>query len=150
MTPLSAQTGNDASSSKDLFNTLARLDSTLFSIVYSCDTARSGTFVTEDLEFYHDKGGLTRSRKVFLEALYKNFCNTPIKLRRELVKGSLQVYPIANYGAMQMGEHRFYISENGQPEKLTGVAKFMHLWHYENNEWKISRVFSLDHAPASN
>src|SRR5262249_35485094 len=71
--------------------------------------------------------------------------------RRELIKGSMQVYPINNYGAVQLGDHRFYVTENARladgqgKEVLSGVAKFIHVWKYENGEWRISRVFSYDH-----
>jgi predicted alpha/beta superfamily hydrolase len=50
-----------------------------------------------------------------------------------------------NYGAIQMGEHRFYITEPGQPERLSGIARFTHLWKFANNEWKITRALSYDH-----
>jgi hypothetical protein len=145
---IKAQTTTD-SKSKDLYNKLAELDSSLFATVYTCNPEKAAGFFTEDFEFYHDKGGLTKSRKTFIEQLKKNFCNEANpKLRRELVKGSLKVFPINNYGAVQIGEHLFYVTENGQQEKLDGEAKFAHLWKLENGEWRISRVLSFDHKEA--
>src|SRR6266511_3575971 len=86
---IKAQSSTD-SKSKELFNKLADLDSGLFATVYTCNPDKAGSFFTEDLEFYHDRGGLTKSRKTFIEQLKKNFCNEANpKLRRELVKGSL-------------------------------------------------------------
>jgi hypothetical protein len=141
---LNAQSSNLAS--KELYNRLADLDSILFATVYTCNPVKAASFFTEDLEFYHDKGGVTKTRKTFVEQLEKNFCGEQKqKLRRELVKGSLKVYPINNYGAVQIGEHLFYVKEKGQEEKLTGVAKFAHVWKLENGEWRISRVLSFDH-----
>jgi len=136
---------------ENLYAELSRLDSVVFANVYTCNTAKNETFFTDDIEFYHDKGGLTKSRKTLVEELKNNFCGEgKTKLRRELIKGSMQVYPIKNYGAVQLGDHRFYITENGK-EVLTGVAKFIHVWKYENGEWRISRVFSYDHnAPGAN
>jgi len=132
-------------SSEELYDKLAELDSVLFANVYTCNSAKNETFFTDDLEFYHDKGGVTRSRKSLIDELTNNFCGEgKTKLRRELLKGSLEVYPINNYGAIQTGEHRFYVTENGQ-EKLTGEARFAHIWKLENREWRISRVFSYDH-----
>src|SRR4030095_10261132 len=140
------QTQSAKSASKQLYDQLAELDSILFATVYTCNPAKASSFFTEDLEFYHDKGGVTKTRKTFLEALERNFCGEQRqKLRRELVKASLRVFPIKNYGAVQIGDHRFFVTENGQPEKLTGIAKFVHLWQLKNGEWKISRVFSFDH-----
>ncbi|MET0391877.1 MAG: nuclear transport factor 2 family protein, partial [Chitinophagaceae bacterium] len=121
-----------------LYDTLARLDSALFSIAYTCQPDKIVHFFTEDLEFYHDKGGVMRGRDAFLETLKKNFCGPQAtRLRRELVPGSLQVYPMDGYGAIQTGEHRFYVTQNGQPERLPGIARFTHLWQFSNNEWRI-------------
>jgi len=126
------------------------MDSVVFANVYTCNTARNETFFTDDIEFYHDKGGVTRSKKMLVGQLRDNFCGEgKTKLRRELIKGSMQVYPLNNYGAVQLGDHRFYVTENGR-EVLSGVAKFIHVWKYENGEWRISRVFSYDHnAPGA-
>ena len=60
---------------------------------------------------------------------------------RELLKGSIEVYPIPNYGAVQMGAHRFYNhQEKTGPSRF---SKFVHLWHRENGMWKLARVISL-------
>lgn len=145
---IKAQPAHTPATPKELYDKLAQLDSALFAIVYTCHPDQAANFFTEDLEFYHDKGGVTISRKTFLENLQRNFCGpAAAKLRRELVPGSLHVYPMDNYGALQVGEHRFYVTQNGQ-EKLTGIAKFTHLWQFKDNEWRISRVLSYDHQPA--
>jgi ketosteroid isomerase-like protein len=146
---LIGKTGNAQSArqtSKALYEQLAQLDSALFATVYTCNPTKAASFFTEDLEFYHDKGGLTKTRKTFIEGLERNFCGEQKqKLRRELVNGSLKVYSLGNYGAVQIGDHRFYVTENGQPERLTGIAKFVHVWQLKNGEWKLSRVLSFDH-----
>ena len=42
------------------------------------------------------------------------------------------------------------------PERLTGTAQFVMLWHFDHGRWELSRAFSLDHqlaafqAPAPN
>lgn len=144
--PARAQSQDPAT--KALYDTLFRMDSALFAVVYTCDTARTASFFTAGLEFYHDKGGVTHGRDALIETLYENFCRqTTQKLRRELVPGSLQVYPMDNFGAIQTGEHRFYSTEKGKPERLTGIARFTHLWQFSNNEWRICRILSYDHRP---
>lgn len=77
-----------------------------------------------------------------------NLCKSEYRVRRELVAGSLEVYPINNYGAVEIGVHRFYETGKGQKEKLVGIAKFVHIWQKKDGEWKISRVISYDHKPA--
>ena len=145
---VNAQTS--AHTNRDVYTELVYRDSVVFANVYTCNTAKNETFFTDDIEFYHDKGGVTKSRKTLVEQLRNNFCGEgKTKLRRELVNGSMKVYPINKYGAVQLGEHRFYITENGK-EALSGVAKFIHVWKYERGEWRISRVFSYDHnAPGA-
>lgn len=145
-----AQTAPGALSQQELYNTIAALDSSMFAIIYSCKPEQALKFFTEDLEFYHDKGGLTVSRVTFLEVLKKNFCGPQeYRLRRELVKGSMQVFPMDNIGAVQTGEHFFYQKREGKDEELTGIAKFTQIWVYKNGEWRISRVISYDHQPAN-
>jgi hypothetical protein len=61
---------------------------------------------------------------------------------RELVPGSLKVFPLPGYGAMEMGTHRFL--HPGSPNDV-GQADFMHVWQLRNGSWKISRVISYDH-----
>src|SRR5205085_4242556 len=93
-----------------LYDTIVYLDSVLFEGYNTCKLDRFEKYLSENIEFYHDKGGLTTSKKELLEALKNNICG---KVTRELVAGSIEVYPIAGYGAIQMGRHRFHnIKEN--------------------------------------
>jgi hypothetical protein len=137
-----------------LFKKLASLDSSLFATAYTCNPEKNVTFFTEDIEFYHDKGGPTYSRKTFMESMTKNFCSPrKFELRRKLVQGTLKHFSMYNnkvlYGVVQMGEHRFYeYDPSTKKETWTGVAKFTHLWENKEGDWKISRVLSYDHQPA--
>ena len=64
------------------------------------------------------------------------------KVRRELVKGSIEVYPIPNYGAVQIGLHRFFNNQD-PPGTPSPTGKFIHTWKRENGRWRITRVISL-------
>lgn len=138
-----------STSSADLFQQIAHLDSLAFEAYNSCNLSVFKDYFVEDLEFYHDKSGLITSREVMIEALKSMLCdNTGIKVRRELIESSLKVYPLENFGAIQVGEHYYYQSVNQQPEKLFEAAKFTHIWKKEDDQWRISRVLSYDHQPA--
>jgi hypothetical protein len=127
---------------KELYDKIASLDSALFRTFNTCDLEAFATFFSDDIEFYHDKGGVTPSVQALVESIKNNVCG---KLRRELVAGSLEVYPIPNFGALQVGAHRFY-TRTGDKENPPGVpAKFVHLWQQKDGVWKITRVFSYDH-----
>ncbi len=137
------QMDNDSPVSKELYDTIARMDSLLFNAFNTRDLDKLKVFFSEDLEFYHDLGGVT-NYKQNMEAFERTFLSER-KLRRELVKSSLKVYPIKDFGAVEMGVHRFYATEKGQTEKLSSEAKFTQLWQNRNGEWKITRIVSYGH-----
>jgi hypothetical protein len=124
-----------------LYVQIAHMDSVLFTAFNNRDTATFKKLFTEDLEFFHDKGGLTGYQHTieFMRSTAKN----PNGLKRDLVPGSLRVYPIPGYGAMEIGAHRFCHRENGRQD--CGTFQFVHIWKQTGNEWKITRVVSYDH-----
>jgi ketosteroid isomerase-like protein len=128
---------------EDIFNTISRLDSQLYGAYNSRDFQTLERFFTKDMEFYHDKEGLTTFDQN-MESFKRHFASDT-RTRRELVEGTLEVYPMAGYGAVELGVHRFYTTEKGQSERLTATARFVHLWQRKDGVWKISRVISYDH-----
>jgi len=124
---------------EELFRTIEALDGALFNSYNRCDLVKFGTFFIDDVEFYHDQGGVTLGRQKLTESVKENICG---KVRRELVPGSLEVYPMRGYGAVEMGVHRFYQTKG---EDAVGEAKFIHLWRMKDGEWRITRVISFDH-----
>lgn len=151
--PGQAQTAGP-SATKELFNELAAKDEALFDAMFNkCDPQGIGALITEDFEFYHDKWGLTAtSRTDFVESMRKvcarQASGEDYRARRELVDGSLEVYPLNNYGAIQTGVHRFYRKTEGQPDKLTETARFTHVWKKDKDDWRLARVLSYDHKLA--
>lgn len=127
--------------SQELYAEIAYMDSVLFNAFNNRDTATLKTLFTADLEFYHDKGGLTNYTQNM--AAFKNTASANTDLRRDLIPGSLEVYEVKDFGAMQIGKHRFCHTENGKLD--CGTFKFVHIWKKNNGEWKISRVISYDH-----
>ncbi|PHN08077.1 nuclear transport factor 2 family protein [Flavilitoribacter nigricans] len=148
-TELPAQSSADTAAPDDLSQQVLLADSLFWDSYNHCDLTKMITFFTEDLEFYHDKGGLTRSRSDFIKSMETGLCaNEHYRMRREAVAGSVQVYPLNNYGAIITGEHLFYVQEKDQAERLDGSAKFTHVWEYKDDTWRMSRVLSYDHQPA--
>lgn len=124
-----------------LFATIQSLDTRLFDAYNHCDLKTFGSLLADDLEFYHDKTGLMRGRQAVVDAVKQNICG---KVTRELVPGTLEVYPIANYGAVEIGVHRFHHPGHEDTEGV-GEAKFIHLWQETNGTWQVTRVISFDH-----
>lgn len=124
-----------------LFTTVQSLDTQLFDAYNHCDLSTLGTMVADDLEFYHDKTGLSVGKAPFLAAIKQNICG---KVQRTLVPGSMEVYPLKDYGAVEIGVHRFHHPQD--PENV-GEAKFITLWQNKDGVWKVTRVISYDHEP---
>ena len=136
-----AQEKKVAPTSTALFNQIANLDSVLFDAFNNQRMDIFKPMFTNDLEWFQDNEGLLSSETVF-----KNFGNSfkkEFKLSRKLVSGSLEVYPLKNYGAMEIGLHQFRHIENGKEE--VGTFKFLMIWKQEKDIWKISRVVSYNH-----
>ncbi len=129
-----------------LKDTIRHYDKLFWEMYNSCDTSEMEKLFTDDLEFYHDQGGLTKTSAALVESVKNNLCSRKNwKIRRKAIKGSVAIFPMKKTGAIISGEHRFYITEKGKEEYLTGIAKFTHLWVYRNGKWQMSRVFSYDH-----
>ena len=124
-----------------LYKKIVHMDSVMFDAFNTHDIAVIRNVFAESLEFYHDKGGLTDYATSM--ANFKNVFTQNPDLRRELVKGSLEIYPLPGYGAVEMGEHRFTHKENGK--EIVAVFKFVHVWQWKDNSWKVTRVVSVGH-----
>lgn len=121
-----------------LHKEISKMDSIFFNAYNTCDLKTQTNILHEDIEFYHDKGGLSKSKKDIIKALKENICN---KVTRNLIKGSIEVYPIPNFGAVQIGYHKFF--NKLEPNAKSKPSKFITLWKKEKTGWKISRVVSL-------
>jgi Domain of unknown function (DUF4440) len=125
----------------ELYNTIVKLDSTFFAAYNTCNInlEQYAAFYSDSIEFYHDQGGLSSSKQEIVEGTKKNICG---KVTRELVTGSMEVYPIIGFGAVEFGFHKFY--NNQEPAgTVPKPGRFMILWENKNNEWKIKKVVSL-------
>lgn len=124
----------------DLTQTIFKQDSLFWQAYNACEVDKMITFVTEDLEFYHDKTGLTKGLENFKDGLVNGLCANGPQLKRIPKEGTVEIFPMNGIGAIIRGEHYFYIGD-----KVDGLAKFTHIWAFANNEWKMSRVLSFDH-----
>ena len=137
------QLKNDSKESNALYDTIAHMDSLLFAAFNARDINKIKTMFSADLEFYHDLGGVTDYEQNMVN--FKKTFDSDRRVRRELVAGSLKVYPIANYGAVEVGSHRFYGTEKGKEERLGSEAKFVQVWQKKESAWKVTRVISYAH-----
>jgi len=121
-----------------LQNEIIKMDSIFFNAYNTCDLKTQKTILNDDIEFFHDKGGLSTSKKEILEGIKKNICG---KVTRTLIKGSIEVYPIKDYGAVQIGYHKFF--NNKEPNEKSIPVKFITIWKKQDTTWKMTRIISL-------
>lgn len=114
-----------------------------FAAFDACDEQGYANFLSKDLEFYHDHTG-EQGYESNLKAL-RDRCAEGIKLRRELVDGTLIVNAAPGYGAIEAGAHRFYSKQPDGSEHLDATAEFTMVWSKESGSWKLTRVISYDH-----
>jgi hypothetical protein len=141
VTKSTGQPQKDKDANQVLYKEIAQLDSVVFTAFNNRDTSLFKKMFADDLEFFHDIGGLTGYEQT-INFLRSNTTSRS-DLRRDLVKGSLEVYPIPGYGAIEIGSHTFCHTENGKPD--CGTFKFVQVWKKVHNEWKIARVVSYGH-----
>lgn len=127
----------DTSETAKLYDTIVLLDSLLFDSYNRCKPEQYEAMLSDDFEFYHDKGGFSSSKKENVEGIIKYICR---KVRRELLPGSIEVSVIPGYGAVELGVHRFI---NLVERSVSAYSKFVIIWQFKENEWKVTRVISL-------
>jgi hypothetical protein len=98
------------------------------------------------VEFYQDNDATTYSRDQ-LEPSFHDRCgaNNVSKLRRELIPGSMEVYVLKDYGALQIARHNFFLMENGKKVKLAASPKMVHIWRNDHGHWAVTRIISYGH-----
>ena len=144
-----ASASNDEPATKraaePLFDKISALDTAVFDAFNSCSSPaqlrKHASYFAPNVEFYHDTGGVTWSRQEMLTNTEKNACG---HFRREIVPGTLRVFPIKDFGAIELGSHRFCQLASG---KCEGIADFVMVWSNQNGSWQITRVLSYGHRP---
>lgn len=125
----------------DLPALIAKLDQRHFDAFNHCDTDTLLALYAPDVEFFHDLNGRVMNRDQFIQAVRKNICG---KVQRRALEGTMEVYPMAKIGALQMGRHCF--AEAGKPDCIQ-QGRYSILWRFDGANWQIAKVFSYDHRP---
>lgn len=135
--PTAAIAQNNADS--ELFDKVVGLDKAYFDAYNACDMETQSNLLSEDIEFYHDQGGLSTSKVEILKGIKENICG---KVSRSVVEGSLEVSPIPGYGAVIVGFHKFknHQEPEGTPSKN---SRFVGLWKQNGEQWQMTRIISL-------
>lgn len=131
---LNAQLAPDS----ELYKTVLAHDLKYFKAYNECDLKTQANMYHEDLEFYHDMGGLSTNKDELIKSIERNICG---KVTRELVKEDLEIHEIPGYGAVEIGFHKFHNKQ--EPDALSKPSRFITIWKKEQNKWFMSRIISL-------
>ncbi len=139
----SINTEMEATEELTLFNKILKMDTAAFDAFNHCSNpeqlAIHESYFTKNVEFYHDTGGVTWNRDDMIANTRKYVCG---HYNRVLIDGTLSVYPIKDFGAIEKGTHKFCQLETGACE---GYADFIIIWHKQDEKWLITRVLSFGH-----
>ena len=137
----------EGQASSALTDEISALDSKVFDAFNHCGEPdrldEHAGYFSPDVEFYHDTGGVTWTRDAMIANTRKYVCGN---FTRELVPGTLKVYPVKDFGAISQGVHRFCQLASGQCE---GLADFVIVWRRQAGQWQITRVLSYGHRAAA-
>ena len=137
----------DGQAASPLADEIAALDTRVFDAFNHCGEPgrldEHAGYFSPDVEFYHDTGGVTWTRDEMIANTRKYVCGN---FTRELVPGTLKVYPVKDFGAISQGVHRFCQLASGQCE---GLADFVIVWRQQAGQWQITRVLSYGHRASA-
>lgn len=125
----------------ELTTEVMAMDSALFDKAFNqCNLTLYKKLVSPELEFYDDRTGLNTdfSKEI---ASFNDRCSKPHKVIRKLVDAD--VYVLGNYGAVEIGEHDFYVDDT----KVEN-AKFIIIWERTADSWIMKRTVSFEHKAA--
>lgn len=128
-------------------------DAAYWNAYNSCDYVALDALTAEDVEFYHDLGGITHGRAALTGSVRDNICaDKDAAVRRDAAPAEVQAFLLQRrgevYGALVTGQHHFFrvMRANGAAVP-TDNARFSALWMRQDKGWKLSRVVSYDHQP---
>ena len=128
-----------AFSQDDLASAVRAADARMFEAFNRCDVEAMASIYAEDLEFFHDTGGLDDKARTLEKT--RALCERELGLVRTLVED--RVEPVAGYGAIHEGRHRFCHEVDGIQD--CGTFDFLHIWKEGGDGWRLARVVSYGH-----
>lgn len=108
----------DIKSQAELDKAGAALDAALFDAYNRCDLARFSSFLDDNVEFYHDRGGVTLGKDKLTDSVKNNICGGDV--RRELVPGTLKNYHRITTWTTTACSKRARIASTTQVERTYG------------------------------
>ncbi|RUO52266.1 DUF4440 domain-containing protein [Pseudidiomarina homiensis] len=135
-------------SQAELEQQVLAVDNAMFEAAFGgCDAELLKKVFPDDHEFFHDLVGASHDSEAYWIGLFDEYFCTEKPIKRELVAGSHEVYPMHYYGALVYGENRYYVKNKEGDYELDDTGKYMHLWRLNDGQWELTRAISYDHQP---
>jgi ketosteroid isomerase-like protein len=135
---------------QQLVDLIAELDRKLVTAYGKCDVETFLSMMAPDVENYHDEAGRVVGREGAKKILVDGVCELRkkgIQPRIELIPGSLEVYRMANVGALEFGRYAFWLRRPGEDEAKVSTLRTMILWERRDGAWMVARHIAYAHEP---
>ena len=130
-----------AQTSGSLYNEIAHQDSLQFGAFNARNLEQLMNYFDTSLELYQDNTGVRNYEQT--KAAFGGLFKMNYVLNRKLIPGTMEVYPIKDFGAIETGQHTFSHMENGQLQ--TAAYKFMQIWQKKDGIWRVTREITYGH-----
>jgi hypothetical protein len=120
-----------------LFAEIVAMDKAMFDAFNAHDADKVEALFAPELEFFHDKGGLA-TREQAIGGMRSNFKRND-GLRRRLIPGSLEVYPIPGYGTL-------ILADNGIETRLNQFLLSLDKVYTPESPWSLTVAYTYSDA----
>lgn len=127
-----------------LYDTIMALDEQFWEAYNNGDIDVIENMLSEDHEFYHDRGGVTKTKEKNVEG-FREFFKERAPMTGATLDNHSEVYEIPGFGALQVGYQQFFNYRNPEGSPPSRVIT---LWKETENGWKQEYVFSMHPHPA--
>ena len=141
----------------DLHAVIAEHDARLFWAAFEgCDAEALSPLLSPDFRMIHDLAGLAvPDRETFIAGITEQCAsrapggeNEGYANRRRATPGSRRVQALGDWGALEEGHHSFFERQADGSWKLTGGARYIHVWQWVGDRFVLTESISVDHGAA--
>jgi ketosteroid isomerase-like protein len=139
--PQSAATTTAIHSTATLAAAIVHQDDAFTRAYNDCATTRLRTMFTVSAEVVVGEQGVTQQIGKVIDQIRRHHCG---RLRREVDRASVEVYPLPGYGALQFGSER-YCPGAGACDSVP--SRYLVVWRRFEDGWKIARLIRFSEQP---
>ena len=121
-----------------------------------CVAEALSPLLSPDFRMIHDLAGLAvPDRETFIAGITEQCAsrapggeNEGYANRRRATPGSRRVQALGDWGALEEGHHSFFERQADGSWKLTGGARYIHVWQWVGDRFVLTESISVDHGAA--